>query len=225
MPDDYNLAFVNPYNEKIRERNRLLDHMDIITHNPEMLGGGRIRERPLSGNNGAYPMDHTRLMELQAMGGAFNVTKFLRPTMKVLKSKEAQEIIKPLTKAAVNMAVKKMGGINRYKKASKWLGFTTKALSSGLDLASKAKALSGYGELENVVKKVRRVKKVLEEPMVQEVVSHLRKAPVVKRVEKKVKSVVGGGRAQRASIVKKIMAERGVGMIQASSIVKREGLY
>jgi hypothetical protein len=34
-----------------------------------------------------------------------------------------------------------------------------------------------------------------------------------------------GGRAKRADIVKKIMKERGVKMIEASKIVKREGLY
>ena len=34
-----------------------------------------------------------------------------------------------------------------------------------------------------------------------------------------------GGRAKRAEIVKKIMKERGVKMIEASKIVKREGLY
>jgi hypothetical protein len=34
-----------------------------------------------------------------------------------------------------------------------------------------------------------------------------------------------GGRAARAAIVKKVMAERGVKMIEASKIVKAEGLY
>jgi hypothetical protein len=40
-----------------------------------------------------------------------------------------------------------------------------------------------------------------------------------------VKRAVGGGRAKRAEIVKKVMKDRGVSMIQASSIVKKEGLY
>jgi hypothetical protein len=38
-------------------------------------------------------------------------------------------------------------------------------------------------------------------------------------------SKVGGGRAKRAEIVKKVMKERGVSMINASKIVKSEGLY
>jgi len=41
----------------------------------------------------------------------------------------------------------------------------------------------------------------------------------------KVKQAVGGGRAKRAEIVKRVMKERGVKMIEASKIVKAEGLY
>ncbi len=49
---------------------------------------------------------------------------------------------------------------------------------------------------------------------------------VIKAAEKAVtKAVTGGGRATRAAIVKKVMKERGVKMIQASQIVKAEGLY
>jgi hypothetical protein len=192
-----------------------------------MLGGGRVRDRPLSGNNGAYPLDRERLMELQAMGGAFNLTKFLRPTMKVLKSKPAQAIIRPLTDEVVRRGVKyAVGGkINRLKKAKRWTGYAVDTVSKGLDLGSKAKHLFGMGLEQDVKKVVRRGKKVLDDPLTQEVIKVVRKAPIVRRVEKKLKSIVGGGRAQRASIVKKIMKERGVGMIQASSIVKHEGLY
>jgi hypothetical protein len=231
MPEDYNLAFVNPYNDKLRERNYLLENMDIITHNPQLLGGGRVRERPLSGNNGAYPMDKDRLMELTAMGGKFNVTKFLRPTMRALNSKQGRSIVQPLEKALTARAVKAIeggkihGGINRYKKASKWLGFSTKALSSGLDLASRAKALSGYGELEDARMVVRRGKRLAKDPLVQEVIARVRKAPVVKRVEKKVEKIMGGGRAARAAIVKKVMDKQKLGMIAASKYVKANGLY
>jgi len=228
MPVDVNLGIDMPYNNRLRERNRLLEHMDLIQHNPQMLGGGRLRDVALSGNNGAYPMDRERLMELKAMGGAFNLTKFLRPTMKVLKSKQAQAIIRPLTDEVVRRGVKyAVGGkINRLKKAKRWTGYAVDTVSKGLDLGSKAKKLFGYGELENVARKVvRKSKKILADPLAQEIVARVRKAPVVRRVEKKVKSIVGGGRAQRAAIVKKVMAEHGLGMIAASSFVKKNGLY
>jgi hypothetical protein len=223
------LGFDFPYNERLRERNRLLSQMDVITHNPQLLGGGRLREKALPGQNGAYPLDRVRLMELKAMGGGpFNLTKFLRPTMKVLKSKEVQSVVRPLADEVLRQGVKyAVGGkINRLKKASRWTNYAVDTVSKGLDLGSKAKNLFGMGELEDVARKVvRRSKKILADPLAQEVVSRLRKAPVVKQAVKRVKSIVGGGRAARAQIVKKIMKERGVGMIQASSIVKREGLY
>ena len=40
-----------------------------------------------------------------------------------------------------------------------------------------------------------------------------------------VKAVKGGGRSARAAIVKKVMADKGLKMIQASKYVKEHGLY
>lgn len=48
----------------------------------------------------------------------------------------------------------------------------------------------------------------------------------VKSIHDDVKGVVtGGGRAERAKIVKRVMNERGISMIEASKVVKSEGLY
>jgi hypothetical protein len=224
------LAFDNEYNRRIRGILNDLQHMDVLTHQPELFEDGRVRKYILPGTSGQYPPVHL-LGELQAMGGKFNVTKFLRPTMRALNSKQGRSIIQPLEKALTARAVKAIeggkihGGINRYKKATKWLGFSTKALSSGLDLATRAKALSGYGKLEDARMVVRKSKKFLEEPLVQEVIRAVRKAPVVKRVEKRVEKIMGGGRAQRAAIVKQVMDEQGLGMIAASKYVKANGLY
>ena len=98
-------------------------------------------------------------------------------------------------------------------------------VSKGLDLGAKAKNLFGMGMEEDLRKVVRVAKRVAKEPLVRELVAVARKSPVVKQAVKKVKSVVGGGRMARAQIVKQVMKDRGVGMIQASSIVKRENLY
>ena len=46
-----------------------------------------------------------------------------------------------------------------------------------------------------------------------------------KEVVGKVKQAVGGGRAKRAEIVKRVMAEKGMKMIEASKYVKAHGLY
>ena len=48
------------------------------------------------------------------------------------------------------------------------------------------------------------------------------KASVVREATK---AVSGGGRSARAAIVKKVMAEKGLKMIEASKYVKEHGLY
>ena len=71
---DLNLGIDNAYNARLRQRLRELDQFDVITHNPQWLGGGPVRKFVLAGNNGAYPEDDERLAELSAMGGArFNL--------------------------------------------------------------------------------------------------------------------------------------------------------
>ena len=191
MSRNVNLGFDNHYNRRLQDIISEMENMDVLIHQPQLFGGGPLRERILpSVELGHYP-----------------------PIQMLAKASEA------------GIAGGKMGGINRYKKASKWLGFTTKALSSGLDLASKAKALSGRGLEEDARKVVRKAKKMVKEPLVQEIVSALRKSPVVKQAVKKVKAVVGGGRAKRAEIVKRVMAKEGLGMIAASKFVKANNMY
>jgi hypothetical protein len=54
------------------------------------------------------------------------------------------------------------------------------------------------------------------------------KKSLAESVNKSAKDVVaatGGGRAARAAIVKKVMAEKGLKLIEASKYVKQHGLY
>jgi len=62
---------------------------------------------------------------------------------------------------------------------------------------------------------------------VRKLVSKVSSTPAIKKALSTAKSVVGAGRGRgaRTAIVKKIMKERGVKMIEASKIVKAEGLY
>ena len=192
MSRNVNLGFDNHYNRRLQDIISEMENMDVLIHQPQLFGGGPLRERILpSGELGHYP-----------------------PIQLLAEASEA------------GISGGKMhGGINRYKKASKWLGFTTKALSSGLDLASKAKALSGRGLEEDARKVVRKAKKMVKEPLVQEIVSVLRKSPVVKQAVKKVKAVVGGGRGARAQLVKAVMAKHGMKMIDASKFIKANNMY
>jgi hypothetical protein len=173
-----------PYNKELQERNRLLSQMDLITHNPQMLGGGKLRDYVLPGQSGAYPLDRARLVELQAMGG--KISHFKKATKWTGFAVDTADKGLDLAAKAV-----KIGGINRFKKASRWSSFATNTVDKGLDLAAKAVKIGG-------------------------------RKP---RVPKAVNKVMSGGRAARAEIVKKIMKDKGLGMIAASSYVKANNLY
>jgi hypothetical protein len=161
MPDDYNLGIDSAYNARLRAQLRELEHMDVITHNPQWLGGGPVRQFVLSGNNGAYPIDAERLSELQAMGGAFSL-KDLRPVARVLKSKPVRQVGEKILDLAVKRAVG--GKINRLKKATRWTGYAADTVNKGLDLATKGAKVSklfGFGEFQDdeVGGKINRLKK------------------------------------------------------------------
>jgi hypothetical protein len=230
MSRDAGLAFDNHYNRRLQDIISQLDQMDVLMHQPQLFGGGPMREMILpSGELGHYPPIEM-LAEASKMGnsgGKFNVTKFLRPTMRALNSKQGRSIIQPITKALVNRAVKTIEGgkINRLKKARRWTGFAADTVSKGLDLGSKAKHLFGMGMEEDLRKVVRRGKKLAKEPLVRELVAVARKSPVVKQAVAKAKKIVGGGRGARAEIVKQVMAKEGLGMIAASKFVKAHNLF
>jgi hypothetical protein len=73
-------------------------------------------------------------------------------------------------------------------------------------------------------KMIREVKKMMGKGERKILPGVVREMPEEKEKEEK-EEKKGGGRNKRAEIVKKIMKERGVKMIEASKIVKKEGLY
>jgi hypothetical protein len=232
MSKDAGLAFNNHYNRRLQDMISDLENMDVINNTQPMLfGGGPLRSHIVpSGNLGTYPPIEM-MAEQSAMGNSggrrFNLTKFLRPTVRALNSKQGRSIIQPLTKALVNRAVKTIEGgkINRLKKARRWTGYAADTVSKGLDLGAKAKRLFGMGMEEDLRKVVRVAKRVAKEPLVRELVAVARKAPVVRQAVAKAKKIVGGGRAKRAEIVKAVMAKHGLKMIDASKFVKAHNLY
>jgi hypothetical protein len=206
MPDDYNLGIDSAYNARLRAHLRELDQMDLITHNPQWLGGGPVRHFALSGNNGAYPEDAERLTELAAMGGAkFVLAKTFRPDSRA--AKPVRRVGEAILDAAVHRAVG--GKINRLKKATRWTDYAVDTADKGLDLAKKGATISkmfGFGEFGDAARK---------------------KMPAVRRaVIKKSPMMSGGNRVNlRAAIVKQVMKEKGLKMIQASQYVKANNLY
>jgi hypothetical protein len=196
------LGFNLPYNKELQERNRLLSHMDVITHNPQLLGGGKLRDYVLPGQSGAYPLDRERLVELQAMGGRQNkvkktgLAKALRTFGRAVKP--LGKTINPLKQALVEEAIGEVQYGGKVKKS----GF--------------AKALRTYGR---AVKPLGKTINPLKKALVEEAIGE------IKYGGRKPKKSVGNGRSARAEIVKKVMKEQGLGMIDASSFVKKNNLY
>jgi hypothetical protein len=185
------ISLNNAYNDKLRKMLYDLEHVDIINHQPEMLGGGshEYQRHLLPGNSGQYPPIHM-LAEQKAMGGALLME---RPVGGAMPKKRVKKAVKEAVKKAVKKAVKeemkeesssdeeKMGGkVNRMRKAKKWTDYAEDTAKKALGLADMAKTMAGAKP-------------------------------------KKVNA--------RAVVVKKVMADKGMSMIEASKFVKANGLY
>ena len=92
---------------------------------------------------------------------------------------------------------------------------------------SEAKAKVGGNILDDAIEAtkplVRKGKKAVKEAIKENAPKAT--TALKKLADKAITKVVGGGRSARASIVKKIMAEKGMKMIEASKYVKEHGLY
>jgi len=159
-----------------------------------------------------------KLKEIAMKGGKYGFSDFVGDVAHVGKAvapdliraslakgagrmKGGDELQSMLLQKGVDLLAKKLTGKGRKKKATKEGGINLKDVVD-----------SAVPSIANLVKSA--------DPAVKNQV-----ASVAKSVASKVKSAVGGGRNKRAEIVKKVMKDRGVSMIQASSIVKKEGLY
>jgi hypothetical protein len=145
--------------------------------------------------------------------------------------KTALDVGKQLLVAKLQGGRKKKGGYSA-KDFGRDLGKTALDVGKQLLVAKlqggrKKKATGGINLKDVLDSSVPIVKSVSEmvksaDPAVKSQVEQ-----VAKKVASKVKSAVGMGRgaSARTAIVKKVMKDRGVSMIQASKIVKEEGLY
>ena len=211
------LSLNNSYNARLRAILRDLDKMDLINKQPEMLGGGAERKYALSGNSGSYP-EVNMLAELKAMGGAMccgsecgcgmcggrqnkvkktGLAKALRTFGRAVKP--LGKNLKPVKDALAERAVQEIEG------PSMFAGRQNTVKKTGL-----AKALRTFGRaVKPVGKNLKPVKQALAERAVGEIMGAGKKRPA----------------SARAMIVKKVMAEKGLSMIEASKYVKANGLY
>jgi len=148
-------------------------------------------------------------------GGSFNFGKFLEKIGKaaapvvVKEGKKALGIGKGLVPAMVGSkkdACGRPSGTRDFGKACGEVGgnILDDAIEATKPLVRKGKKAVKEAIKENAPKATKALKKA---------------------ADKAVTKAVGGGRAARAAIVKKVMAEKGMKMIEASKYVKEHGLY
>ena len=164
-------------------------------------------------------------------GGKYSAKKFFRDvgrtaksvgkaTLKglkaVAKNKEVQAVGKELLKEGVKQGTK---ALIEYAKS----GAGRRGRARPVPLSDEVEAVGGKYSVGKFFKDVGKVgKKIIKNPIVKEVGKELLK----EGVKTGIKALTGaGGRAKRADIVKKVMKQRGCSMIEASKIVKAEGLY
>ena len=146
-------------------------------------------------------------------GGGFNFGKFLTKIGKTGVGKEATRIGKPLVRKA-RKAIK--------EHAPKATAAMKKVADKIIDNPEKTGSI-----LEEAIEKtkplIRKGKKELKSAIKENAPKAT--AYLKNKADRGIKKAVGGGRAARAELVKKIMKEKGMKMIEASKYVKEHGLY
>ncbi len=148
-------------------------------------------------------------------GGSFNFGKFLEKV-----GKAAAPVLISEGKKAIGM------GMVGSKKDSCGRSSGTRDFSKPCGEARAIKKVGGNildDAIEATKPLVRKGKKAIKEAIKEnapKATTALKKA-----ADKAITKAVGGGRSARAAIVKKVMAEKGMKMIEASKYVKEHGLY
>lgn len=191
---------------------------------------------PLAGIDGAigHPADSSRYHG-DFTGGKYSAKKFFRDVGRtaksvgkatlsglkaVAKNKEVQAVGKELLKEGVKQGTK---ALIEYAKS----GAGRKRGKKAIPLSEEVEAVGGKYSVGKFFKDVGKVgKKIVKNPIVKQVGKELLKEGLKQGTKALISYASGaGGRAKRAEIVKKVMKDRGVKMIEASKIVKSEGLY
>jgi len=252
MPAE-SISLDNEYNARLRKMLYDLEHVDIINHQPQMLGGGSPfpQKIALPGNSGQYPpiqmLSEYKMMGGQAMGAKLEekarqyVGKFVenelekvkpiaRRKVKELSDKYlgAEEDHKAAREARIGAdqasRTPRVGAGKRMKKAKKWLEFAKEVGEDAIALGKKAfskeggshckKRGAGFGDfIKNSINYG--LDKGKDVTLGQAIEGY---------------KSMGGSKPKRApsargAIVKRVMAEKCLSMIEASKYVKLHNLY
>jgi len=199
-------------------------------------GAGRRRGRPrknggalLSGEDegldGSYPPNMSTVykgagrrvrpavmsMEDLGMEGGkkYGVDRFVKDLNKISKAVGAKQVLKPIARAATQKAVSKIEGAGRRIRS---------AVMSAEDLGMEG------GKKYGVSRFIKDLNKISKAVGAKQVLKPIAQAATQKAVGK-IEGAGRRGRNARAEIVKRVMAEKGLKLIDASKYVKEHGLY
>lgn len=231
---------INPYNMHVRDKLLELDRR-FISHNQleNMVGGSRVRSHILSGMNPVTPIEYVKPTSLShhssvMMDGGYmkGSPSRTRRGVKDFTTKKGSLVHhikghyvkeeelpfqggrrKPPSFKNVFKDIKEVGAYLR-PVTKPILGALTKKAVQKIEGAGRRKPPS-FKNVFNDIKEVGRYVKPVAQPILKAITG------------KAVKLIEGAGRSKsaRASIVKKVMAEQGLSMIEASKYVKQHGLY
>jgi hypothetical protein len=136
---------------------------------------------------------------------AYGVSRFVKDLNKISKAVGLKQFTKPIAKAATKKAVKELDGA---------------PMSDMADVIEETKG-GKYG-VSRFVKDLNKIGKAVG---IKQITKPIAKAATKKAVSEIEGAGRKGGRAERARIVKQVMAEKGLSMIEASKYVKAHGLY
>ena len=191
-------------------------------------GAGRRRGRPrkyggalLSGEDegldGAYPPNLSTVYK----GGKkkYGVSRFVKDLGKISKAVGLKQITKPIAQAATKKAVEKIEGAG-YEGALK--GRRGRPMKSAV-MSAEDLGMEGGKKKYGVSRFVKDLGKISKAVGLKQVLKPIAQAATKKAVGKI--EGAGRGRNARAEIVKKVMKEKGLKLIEASKYVKEHGLY
>ena len=142
----------------------------------------------------------------------YGVSRFVKDLGKISKAVGLKQVTKPIAQAATKKAVEKIEGAGRRGRPMK------SAVMSAEDLGMEG-GKKKYG-VSRFVKDLGKISKAVGLKQVLKPIAQAATKKAVGKIEG-----AGRGRSARAEIVKKVMADKGLSMIEASKYVKANNLY
>lgn len=143
------LTYDNEYNRRLRDIFAEYDEIQASSNPPTMVVGGmRQMDRINSGNT---PYDGREGTAPYSVTGGNFLNRIKEPPITDMRYR-GRDNIKIKVPPVPSHAEYIEGGVNRFKKGKKWLGFSVDAVRQGMDLANTGQQLFGRGKKGGILR-------------------------------------------------------------------------